>query len=223
MTNLRTHNIHCTNIPNIYPAPIMSIQTVDPADGAAKFLQDLCYNPVLRKTFQADTTSVPVNQRTTKIDALLAPYGCTTGDLQGGYQRFLFTSTVAWQSVYIVHPTGVGNDHDSHTITIIGSKSNSITVFYEQTNIAGLTNGFPGPVTWTSKQDGKTNAPVNGSITFKYDNSDSGDDSVGNRIMHAKFWADGEDEPDEDTHVGGDFFDDIQRFDGTYDTVFVTF
>lgn len=64
-------------------------QTVDPADGVAKFLQDLCYNPVLRKKFQADATSVPVNQRTTKIDELLKPYGCTTDDLKGGYQSKL--------------------------------------------------------------------------------------------------------------------------------------
>ncbi|KZS96458.1 hypothetical protein SISNIDRAFT_547860 [Sistotremastrum niveocremeum HHB9708] len=198
-------------------------QTVDPADGVAKFLQDLCYNPVLRKKFQADATSVPVNQRTTKIDALLKPYGCTTDDLKGGYQKFLFTSTIAWQSVYIVHPTDLARDKESHTIIIIGSKSGSITVLYENTTIVGLKNGFPGAVTWASKQSGKTNAPGNGSITFKYDNSESGDDSIGNRVLHAKFWADGEDEPDGDTHVGGDFFDDIQQFDGTYNSTKIVY
>ncbi|KZS98254.1 hypothetical protein SISNIDRAFT_136256 [Sistotremastrum niveocremeum HHB9708] len=127
-------------------------------------------------------------------------------------------SLLAWQSIYQLHPssTAANADPTIHTCVVMGSRNGKSMIVLDGVNIIGYTDNFvkDGTLSWSTES---SNAPLNGIISFEH--KVVGDaTNIGSRVMNAKLWKKGDPTPDAITHSGHDFFDDVSKFDGTYNT-----
>ncbi|KZT40577.1 hypothetical protein SISSUDRAFT_466028 [Sistotremastrum suecicum HHB10207 ss-3] len=163
--------------------------------------------------------------RASALDTLLKNngYACTHTDLGDGWKALTSQSLLAWQSIYQLHPssTAANADPTIHTCVVMGSRNGKSMIVLDGVNIIGYTDNFvkDGTLSWSTES---SNAPLNGIISFEH--KVVGDaTNIGSRVMNAKLWKKGDPTPDAITHSGHDFFDDVSKFDGTYNTSCVAF
>lgn len=216
---------------------------------AANFVQDLNYNPVLRTDF-FKTLNAPNDSITRQaIDNLMKEkgYKCTHADLSNGYKgestyetkelqlvyvangsiELLSKSLLVWQSMYEVSPiTDVADpkkkDGTMHRIAILGSRTNHILIYFNANVVLGVQNKFVEDGTLSWKAESST-CPLSCRLAFTFDVSSASQDAAhfGSRILKAKLWGPGEPEPTDFTHQGRDWFDDIEKFNGNYYSMYV--
>lgn len=112
------------------------------------------------------------------------------------------------------------NEGSMHRITVLGSRTNNLMIFFDAKVVVGVQNKFHenGTLNWEAAT---SSCPMNGRLAFTFDVSSAPQDAkhLGTRILKAKLWKQGESEPTDFTHQGRDWFDDIGKFNGTYYTM----
>jgi hypothetical protein len=129
-----------------------------------------------------------------------------------------------YQALYELQPTAV--DGTIHRVALIASPDTSyVSIFFDGAPAAGVVPAAEpyrlqfNVCTVTTGANSKFFVKLQ--LGFEPDTTTTTSGNLGVRSMEAKIWKDGTSEPDDSTHKGRDWMDDIARYSGKYDTTYV--